>query len=91
MAITRYHRWGTDSGGSLGEGELGYVEVAGAKARLAVGQVQRPHPAEGLVEAELADLSGALLEARPPTVQGLGIVPAEVEPVRDVQRCAPPQ
>ena len=40
----------------LGQRELRDVEVAGAKARLGVGQVQRPHLAERLVEAKLGEL-----------------------------------
>src|SRR5579875_3279827 len=81
-------RAATNPGSGPGQGELRDVEVTGAETGLGVGEVERPHPAERLVEAQRGNLGGTLLERGAPAVQRLGVVPPEAVPVGDAQRGA---
>src|SRR6478735_5450362 len=63
--------------GMPGETELADAEVAGAEAGLAVGEVELPHPPEGVVEGPLEPLP-VVQELLPPDGEGLRVVRAEV-------------
>ena len=58
--------------------DLRDVEVTGAEARLAVGEVELPLAAERLVDTERAHLGPARKALVAPTAQGLGVVVAEL-------------
>src|SRR5215472_5577112 len=73
----------------LREGDLVHVQVAGTEPRLGVSEVQRPHTAKRLVEAEPGEFRTTSLEARPPPAQRLGVVLPEAEPVGDGKRRLP--
>src|SRR5581483_5502744 len=68
------------------QGELVDVEVAGAEARLAVGEVELPHPAEGAVEPEGGDVLPVVEEPAPPGREGPGVVRPQAPAFGDVQR-----
>src|SRR5205823_6409415 len=58
----------------FGQAELDDAGAFGAEARLAVGEIEAPEPAEAFVEAERPDLVPGRLEALAPVSQGIGIV-----------------
>ena len=72
--------------GSPGHLELAHAEVAAAEAGLAVGEVELPHAAEGLVEALGVDAGPLAEEAFPPQAQGPGVVRPELTLLRHAQR-----
>src|SRR5208283_4675163 len=69
-----------------GQLELADAEVAAAEAGLAVGEVELPHAAEGLVEALGVDAGPLVEEAFPPQAQGPGVVRPELAVSRHAQR-----
>src|SRR6266702_2552854 len=75
------------AGSRLGDRDLVDVEVPGAETRFGVSEIERPHAAERLVEAEPGHVRGARLEARTPAAKRLRVVPAEAEPLRDAHGC----
>ena len=57
------------SSATASQHQLHDVEVAGAEAGLAVGQVERPHSPEGLIETQAVDVGLSLGELLPPASQ----------------------
>src|SRR5690349_2239499 len=71
--------------------ELAGAEVAAAEAGLAVGEVELPHAAEGLVEAPGVDVGPLAEEAFPPQPQGPGVVRPELALPRHAQHGVGPE